>query len=117
MARLDAKPYPGDWSFDGGIDEAFVRHQRQYDEIVEKAKQSDGVVGQVLHFPMGDGSAMYVVKSEKPLVLQHVPYMDAWQAWGVTIRGLRLADVRAMVESERKFRKLFGKSKEAKRTS
>jgi hypothetical protein len=67
------------------------------------------VVGALLQFPRGDGYALYVVTKEKPLVVQHVNIGDAWHVDGITIRGLRLADVRGMVERDRRMAEFFSK--------
>lgn len=52
----------------------------------------------VISFGVADGGAYYLVKSMKPLKLQHIPYMDAYQVPYAMIRGLRKADVEAMVD-------------------
>ena len=43
---------------------------------------------------VADGRAMYLVVSEKPLVMCHIPQGDAYQAPGAHIRGLTLKDVK-----------------------
>jgi len=73
------------------------------------------VVGGLLHFPIGDGRALYVVVKAKPLQLKHVPAHDAYQASPLTIRGLRLADVQRMLDQDRRMAKLFAEQR-AKRT-
>ena len=55
----------------------------------------------------GDGYAVYYVKSEKPLKLQHMPTGDAWHAPPALIRGLRLTDVRQEQERDARIKKLF----------
>jgi len=67
-----------------------------------------------IKFQRGDGYAMYVVASEKPLVLRWIPFGDKWQVDAPTIRGLRLDDVRALVERECALASIFGRSKTAK---
>lgn len=48
---------------------------------------------EIVRFGVADGFAHYIVKSRKPLVLQHVDYMDGYHAPGALIRGLRLSDI------------------------
>ena len=49
----------------------------------------------IFSHPYADGSAYYYIVSDKPLVLQHIPYGDAWQLPYAHIRGLRLCDIEA----------------------
>jgi len=68
-----------------------------YEALEKTAEQVDpagSLVGAFVHFPFADGCATYVVKKERPLQLLHVPYMDGYQASAITIRGLRVSDVR-----------------------
>jgi acetoacetate decarboxylase len=51
----------------------------------------------VIQIPHADGFACYLVVSESPLVLQHVPYGDAWHAPAAHIRGLRKKDIEGMI--------------------
>lgn len=62
--------------------------------------------------PIADGYAYYYVRSEKPLVLLHVPYGDRWQAHSAFIRGLNLKDIKQHVEAERRIEELFQKPQE-----
>ena len=57
--------------------------------------------------PVADGHAVYYVKSDKPLKLQHMPTGDAWQASPSLIRGLRLPEVRQQQERDARIRKLI----------
>jgi len=51
--------------------------------------------GKVVTFPFADGFAYYFIKSERPLILQHIPYGDAYQIPAAHLRGLRLEDIQA----------------------
>ena len=62
------------------------------------------LVGEEVRFPIADGYARYMVTKQRPLTVVHLEVGDAWQAHGPTIRGLNLADVRARVEADRKWR-------------
>jgi hypothetical protein len=100
MAKLDPRPYPGDWELkviSGNIDKWLK------DQAAQVA-----AIPNVIKFPVADGYALYHVKSEKPLVLQHIPYMDGYSIPAAHIRGLTLADVRQMLEREKNLAKLFG---------
>jgi hypothetical protein len=71
------------------------------------------LIGEVIRFPRADGYAQYMVWSEKPLQLIWLELGDAWDIDKITERGLRLSDVRAMVERDRRLDELFGRNKEA----
>jgi hypothetical protein len=105
MAQLANKPCPGDWSFEG--DDWYERHGKQFKALHEAAQKVDpagSLVGALVEFPWADGSAIYRVSKDKPLILQHVPVFDAWQVPYTQIRGLRRADVIAQVESSRRLK-------------
>lgn len=61
----------------------------------------------VIRFQVADGYAQYAVYSRKPLQLIHIPYGDAYQADPILLRGLRASDVTAMLEREKRLKKLF----------
>ena len=65
----------------------------------------------VISFPVADSFAHYIVVSRKPLTLQHVDYMDGYHVHGALVRGLRLADVDAMVNREKRVREMFAGKK------
>jgi hypothetical protein len=85
MAKLLAKPYPGDFGFKPG--EASKEYFQRTDAL-EKALPWE----RIMTFPVADGKACYLVVSESPFTLQHIPVGDAWQITSAHIRGLRLAD-------------------------
>ncbi len=97
MATLHKDPYPGDWEYRAGEDYA-----KRVDGLFDKIPAD-----RVIRFSVADGYAFYYVRSEKPLVLQHIPYGDTWHVSAITIRGLRLADVKQMVEADKAVRTLF----------
>jgi hypothetical protein len=59
------------------------------------------LVGAVVGFGVADGSAQYMVWRTSPLELVHLPLGDAYQIPAAHARGLRLSDIRQMVERER----------------
>lgn len=87
MARLERDPWPG---FEHRPGEDW----RAYGERIDARLKEIEAANVVVKFPVADGYALYTVSSEKPLVLRHVPYGDAYQAAAATIRGLTVADVR-----------------------
>ena len=91
MATLHTDPYPGDWN-----------DYRKHDELM------DAVPGdKVIKFQVADGYAFYFVKSRKPLVLQHIPFYDAYRVHPALIRGLTLVDVQGMLQREQALKALF----------
>lgn len=67
--------------------------------------------GEVLRFGRGDGYAQYMVWAEKPLKLIWIQIGDAWSVESALIRGLRLSDVRRMIEGDRKLAALFSRGR------
>ena len=63
--------------------------------------------GRIYSYPHADGHAYYYIVSEKPLVLQHVPYADAWHLDPAHIRGLRLSDIQAQIAWKKQMAELF----------
>lgn len=86
MARLDKKPYPGEWRRKEGESskEHFERTNALYFAIPRE---------RVFRTPVADGYAHYFIKKVSPLVLQHIPCDDAYEAHPALIRGLRTSDV------------------------
>ena len=66
------------------------------------------LVGETIRFPVADGYAEYMVYRTRPLQLIHLPYVDAWEVNPIMLRGLRVSDVKEMVERSRKINALFG---------
>lgn len=99
MARLAKRPYPGFEDADFQPGEDWIRAQQRLFEAIPQDR--------LLSFQKADSYAHYYVVSEKPLVLQHVPYMDAWTISPAEIRGMRLSDVREMLDRKRRLNELF----------
>lgn len=114
MATLHRDPAPGDW--EKHEKESWDQFDRRQEAMLEsltlkdKARPDDQVVDGLLRFPVADGHAYYVVASEKPLVLQHVPFGDGYHVSAAEIRGLRLQDVKFQLKAERELEALFSKS-------
>lgn len=105
------------------FDEAFVdgRYDRAKDDEVHNAYferlraeaarcgNTGETVGKIIYFPIADGSAAYMVWKEKPLQLLHLAIHDAWSIPAAHARGIKLADVRAMVDRADAWTDLFAK--------
>lgn len=119
MAKAFAPPkgYDFDFKFDfDGSDDTFKKFDEACEKYVKRLrkfckKHSDSnspLVGETIKTPKADGYAVYMVFRTKPLQIIHVPIGDAWHADPVWIRGLRLKDVKEMVENEKALAKMFG---------
>jgi hypothetical protein len=78
-------------------------------EAAHKNRPDDELVGEVIRWPRGDGYALYMVWSTRPLELVWIEVGDAWSVEDALIRGTTIADVRAKVKMERSRRALFAK--------
>ena len=80
-----------------------AQEQAYIDTLVALATRANkgGIVGETVRFQIADGYAVYVVWSERPLQLVHVNTGDGYAISGAHMRGLTLADVRALVGQER----------------
>lgn len=77
-----------------------------------QAKHPGTMAGEVVAWPRADNYARYMIVSEKPLTLIHINTGDGYAIEAALIRGLRLADLRVMVDRDRAMRELFsGKGK------
>lgn len=72
-----------------------------------KANGSGALAGEEVRWPHADGQARYVVYTEKPLALIHLPVGDAWQF--PYVNAMRLSDIRQQVERQRGLARLFGR--------
>ncbi len=107
MAQLVVTPKKIAADFTQKDGENFSEFLKRSDAAFEQlcavaAALPDGeVVGAIIHFPYADGSAHYRVSSASPLKLQHINVGDGWHVSAATIRGLRLDDVKVMVNRSR----------------
>jgi hypothetical protein len=74
-----------------------------------KMNGTNPLLGEVVRWQRGDGFAEYMVWQTKPLQLIHLGLGDAWQVEDVLIRGLRLADIRGMVDRDKRMREFFAR--------
>ena len=93
--------------------DTYERDEEKYvSDLVELARANcpgNDLAGEMVYWPRGDGYAKYMVWNTKPLELVWVETGDAWQVEAALIRGTTLADVKAMVEQNRRRRAMFAK--------
>lgn len=76
------------------------RTEQMYESLEKKSAEAvakNQAVGFIIHIPIADGYARYLVVKERPLTLVHIPFGDAWRAPEAHIRGLRLIDVKSLM--------------------
>jgi hypothetical protein len=99
-------------TYDAGWREQEAEYLARLKAAAQAFSGNGDLIGEIIRFPRADGYAQYMVWSTKPLKLIWIELGDAWDIDKVTERGLRLSDVREMVERDRKLAELFGRSKE-----
>jgi len=82
-------------------EEKFTKELREYCHQCGDGKY----VGKILRIPHADGYAQYMVGSEKPFSLIHVPLGDAWDS--PLVDGLKVKAIKDMIDREEKLAKLF----------
>jgi hypothetical protein len=97
MARLHKTPY------------AMPSQDLPIDEYIEKSEEALANIpaDKLYQETYADGYAYYKVLSFKPLILQHVPFLDAWSLPARTIRGLTVADVKTNINMRISFEKMM----------
>jgi hypothetical protein len=93
-------------------DQFIVRTGKALDALTDKSGKVDpkrSLVGAVITFPRGDGSAFYEVVKDSPLTLAHIPYGDAWRIEAALVRGLRKDDVIRMLNRDRGMKAIFSR--------
>lgn len=97
MAKLGSD-VEGPW--DGPWDDGDLR-VTDFDRYLKAEREAlDAIRERCISFPRGDGKALYLVESLKPLVLRWVPFGDRWSVEPALLRGLRVADVREMLDQD-----------------
>ena len=115
MARLHASPYTFKSRCSGFSLEAMNEQDDELKRLqtAADALPDDTLAGRIVDFPVGDGRAIYLIKSESPLVLQHVHFFDAYQVSAAHIRGLRIDDIRRLVRGQSMIKAIFAKREPA----
>jgi hypothetical protein len=89
------------------------KQEREYlDKLATLARQNgkSPLLGKEIRWQRGDGYARYLVWNTKPLELIWLELGDAWDVEEPLIRGLRVSDVKEMVERSERLRAIFSKS-------
>lgn len=73
-------------------------------------KRANKVIGKTIAFPVADGRAEYMIYQTSPLSVIHLNYGDGYQASDITMKGLDLSDVKAMVLQDENLAELFGRT-------
>lgn len=100
-------------AIDGYRDACEAYRQQVVDWARANTRSKNPLIGEIIDFPMGDGYASYVVFETKPLSLIHLEEGDAWHADRITLRGLRVSDIREMADRKRRLAALFSERREA----
>lgn len=74
-----------------------------------RSRNQGDLVGETIKFQRGDGYAQYMVWSQKPLSFIWIELGDAWTVEDALLRGLRVKDVREMVDADRAWAELFSR--------
>ena len=98
MAKLHPEEYPMPDMDNHSVDEYIELSIEELNKIPNDRLYQEGYA---------DGYAYYYVVSFKPLVLQHVPYLDGWHLPHYTIRGLRMSDVKSNISARISFEKMM----------
>lgn len=102
MARLLKSEYPMP-QYDSDF---YMKHPNNYFEDSQKAL--DEIPDEkIFSHPYADGHALYYVVSLSPLVLQHIPFLDAWRLPDAHIRGLRKQDILDHIARRKAIKGLF----------
>ena len=65
-------------------------------------------VGKIARFPVADGQAQYMVASQSPMDLIHLPLGDAWDFQYIESLGIK--EIKQNIDSQERINKLFSKS-------
>jgi len=94
MAKLEYTSYElPPFSYKDGVSFNESAHNKAFDELRRTNK--------LVSFSVADGQAWYIVKSERPLLLQHVNFLDGYRVHPAMIRGLSLKEIKMRLELER----------------
>ncbi len=78
-------------------------------EFLKKRNSKDEEVGEVIGFPVADGTAEYMVAKMKPLELVHLPLMDAYEFQYAN--RLTAEDVKQEIAKKKKWEEFINRKK------
>jgi hypothetical protein len=84
-------------------------------DLAEAARRNgtSDLLGEEVRWHRGDGYARYMIWKTSPLQLIWLELGDAWSVEDALIRGLRVADLREMVDQARRRAELFSTRRSA----
>ncbi len=98
---IQPKPFnPNTWRKD---DAEYIKKLKEF--CIQQDKSNTPEVGEVIGFPVADGTAQYMVLSMKPLQLIHLELGDAYYIQHE--KNLKAKDVRSAIESRKAMERLF----------
>lgn len=116
MAKLAGKAQ-GFEKRDGESWEGWTKRSEElFNELQAESRKVDpeakSLFGAMIQFQVADGYAHYRVVKNSPLTLEHVPFMDGYQAHEATIRGVTANTVRTALKREKLFSGMTDKNDE-----
>jgi hypothetical protein len=118
MATAYAPPEgfePPQITLENSRDGSYEREEAAYlERLADRAKMNgtSPLLGEVVRWQRADGYAQYMVWQTKPLQLIHLDLLDGYAIEPALIRGLRVADIKAMVEQAARMRAFFTRKAE-----
>lgn len=106
------EPDLGDFIGSGLAVQAYFDACKQHQDRVAawcRTHSKSDIAGKVMRFPVADGKAVYMVYTTRPLTLIHLNYGDGYTLDEMTLRGMRVSDVRAQLQKEDALDALFGR--------
>ena len=114
MAKVLQYTWPYHLDYSDTSNSAMSRRiKEEQNEMDRLQKISDNlpegeVVGGILSWPVADGKSYYYVYKRKPFTVAWIPYLDAYQADPILLRGLNLADAVDQLAKRKYLIELFG---------
>lgn len=102
----DFKTETGSYDVQAYLD-ACLLHEEKVAAWCRENSTAD-LAGEIIRFPIADGKASYMVYTLKPLALIHLNYGDGYEVNAMTLRGMRVSDVREEVRKQKALADLFG---------
>ena len=88
-----------------------LREDRKVNELVDKGldsyKKTGSVLNCVISFPYADGKAFYIVGNVAPLILNPIPFCDAYTLPEWQLRGLEVEDIKQILDRDIAMQYLF----------
>jgi len=88
--------------------DTYINECKKYIEQIKQFAKKNGKgaeAGKEISFPVGDGKAIYIVLSLKPIKLIHLDIYDCWNF--PYINRLTAKDIKEKIKQQEKINKLF----------